>query len=58
MMVSSYVAYLSAYFITVRNYPDDGDKNSPISSVEDLAKQTEIDYGTIESGSTLAFFQV
>ena len=31
---------------------------SPIESADDLAKQTEIKYGTVEGGSTMGFFQV
>jgi len=31
---------------------------TPIESAEDLAKQTEIQYGTLDSGSTLTFFKV
>ena len=31
---------------------------TPIESVEDLAKQTEIRYGLMKSGSTQEFFEV
>jgi len=31
---------------------------SPIESAEDLAKQTEIAYGTLDGGSTKEFFRV
>lgn len=31
---------------------------SPIESAEDLAKQTEIAYGTLDGGSTKEFFMV
>lgn len=31
---------------------------SPIESAEDLAKQTEISYGTLDAGSTKEFFRV
>lgn len=31
---------------------------SPIESAEDLAKQTEIAYGTLDAGSTKEFFRV
>ena len=31
---------------------------SPIESADDLAKQTKIKYGCLESGSTRAFFRV
>ena len=31
---------------------------SPIGSAEDLAKQTEIQYGCVGGGSTQAFFRV
>lgn len=30
----------------------------PIESVDDLADQTAIEYGTIHGGSSMAFFQV
>ena len=31
---------------------------SPIESAEDLAKQTEIQYGAVDGGSTKEFFRV
>jgi len=31
---------------------------TPIENADDLAKQTEIQYGTLDGGSTNAFFQV
>ncbi len=31
---------------------------SPIESAEDLAKQTDIQYGAVEGGSTMEFFRV
>jgi ionotropic glutamate receptor len=31
---------------------------SPIENADDLAKQTEIKYGTIYGGSTMTFFKV
>ena len=31
---------------------------TPIESVEDLARQTEIKYGVVRGGSTQAFFDV
>jgi hypothetical protein len=31
---------------------------TPIESVEDLAKQTDIRYGVVRGGSTQAFFSV
>lgn len=31
---------------------------TPIENAEDLASQTEIAYGTLDSGSTMTFFQV
>lgn len=31
---------------------------TPIENAEDLATQTEISYGTLESGSTMTFFRV
>ena len=51
IMISSYTANLAA-FLTVERM------ESPISSVEDLAAQTKIKYGSVGSGSTLAFFRV
>lgn len=51
IMISSYTANLAA-FLTVERM------DSPISSAEDLAKQTKIKYGTVESGSTRDFFKV
>lgn len=50
IMVSSYTANLAA-FLTVERLV------SPIESVEDLAKQTSIQYGCLQSGSTQAFFK-
>ena len=51
IMISSYTANLAA-FLTVERM------ESPIESAEDLAKQTSIKYGCLESGSTRAFFRV
>jgi glutamate receptor, ionotropic kainate 2 len=51
IMISSYTANLAA-FLTVERM------ESPIESAEDLAKQTKIKYGALESGSTRAFFRV
>uniref|UniRef100_A0A1I8II90 Glutamate receptor n=1 Tax=Macrostomum lignano TaxID=282301 RepID=A0A1I8II90_9PLAT len=45
IMISSYTANLAA-FLTVERM------HSPIESVEDLARQTKIKYGTLASGST------
>merc|ERR1719422_2242107 len=50
IMISSYTANLAA-FLTVERM------ESPIESAEDLAKQTKIKYGCLESGSTRAFFR-
>ncbi|BFZ14513.1 hypothetical protein BsWGS_17551 [Bradybaena similaris] len=50
IIISSYTANLAA-FLTVERML------TPIESAEDLAKQTEIQYGTISSGSTTAFFK-
>ena len=49
ILVSSYTANLAA-FLTVEKLV------TPIETVEDLAKQTEIRYGTLRGGSTMAFF--
>lgn len=51
IIISSYTANLAA-FLTVERMV------SPIESAEDLAKQTEIEYGTRVSSSTLSFFKV
>ncbi|XP_060072907.1 glutamate receptor ionotropic, kainate 2-like [Ylistrum balloti] len=50
IIISSYTANLAA-FLTVERM------DSPIESAEDLAKQTEISYGTLEGGSTMTFFK-
>jgi hypothetical protein len=41
-----------AAFLTVERM------KSPIENADDLAKQTEIKYGTIYGGSTMTFFKV
>lgn len=51
IIISSYTANLAA-FLTVERMV------SPIESAEDLAKQTEIAYGTLDAGSTKEFFMV
>ena len=51
IIISSYTANLAAFLTMER-------MQSPIESAEDLAKQTEIKYGTISSGSTRSFFKV
>ncbi|KAH3842685.1 hypothetical protein DPMN_116189, partial [Dreissena polymorpha] len=50
IIISSYTANLAA-FLTVERML------TPIESAEDLAKQTEIQYGSRESGSTRDFFK-
>ncbi|XP_032365026.1 glutamate receptor 1 [Etheostoma spectabile] len=50
IIISSYTANLAA-FLTVERMV------SPIESSEDLAKQTEIAYGTLDGGSTKEFFR-
>ncbi|ESO10960.1 hypothetical protein HELRODRAFT_190246 [Helobdella robusta] len=50
IIISSYTANLAA-FLTVERM------QSPIESAEDLAKQTEIKYGMVHSGSTMEFFK-
>lgn len=50
ILVSSYTANLAA-FLTVERMI------TPIQSVEDLAAQSRIQYGTLESGSTMTFFR-
>ena len=51
IVISSYTANLAAFLTMER-------MSSPIESAEDLAKQTEIKYGTVDSGSTKEFFKV
>ena len=51
ILISSYTANLAA-FLTVERML------TPIESADDLAKQTEIQYGTLSSGSTQDFFKV
>ncbi|XP_017488759.1 PREDICTED: glutamate receptor ionotropic, kainate 2-like, partial [Rhagoletis zephyria] len=50
ILVSSYTANLAA-FLTVERMI------TPIQSVEDLATQSKIAYGTLEAGSTMTFFR-
>jgi hypothetical protein len=50
ILISSYTANLAA-FLTIERMV------APIESAEDLAKQTEIKYGSVDSGSTKQFFQ-
>ncbi|CAF93180.1 unnamed protein product [Tetraodon nigroviridis] len=50
IIISSYTANLAA-FLTVERM------ESPIDSADDLAKQTKIEYGAVEDGSTMAFFK-
>uniref|UniRef100_A0A674EBB5 Glutamate receptor n=1 Tax=Salmo trutta TaxID=8032 RepID=A0A674EBB5_SALTR len=50
IIISSYTANLAA-FLTVERM------ESPIDSVDDLAKQTKILYGVVEDGSTMTFFK-
>ena len=51
ILISSYTANLTSFLTMER-------MKSPIESVDDLAKQTEIKYGTIKGGSTMTFFRV
>ena len=50
ILISSYTANLAA-FLTVERMI------TPIESVEDLAEQSKIAYGTLDSGSTMTFFR-
>ncbi|CAO2635379.1 Glutamate receptor ionotropic, kainate 4 [Lemmus lemmus] len=50
IIISSYTANLAA-FLTVQRM------EVPIESVDDLADQTTIEYGTIHGGSSMTFFQ-
>ncbi|XP_054620043.1 glutamate receptor ionotropic, kainate 5-like isoform X2 [Dunckerocampus dactyliophorus] len=49
IIISSYTANLAA-FLTVQRM------EAPIESADDLADQTDIQYGTIHGGSTMTFF--
>lgn len=49
--ISSYTANLAA-FLTIEKLL------TPIESADDLVKQTEIAYGTLDSGTTKEFFRV
>mgnify|MGYP001801889920 CR=1 FL=1 len=51
IIISSYTANLAAFLTAAR-------MSSPINSVEDLAKQTAIKYGTLRGQSTATFFRV
>ena len=51
IIISSYTANLAA-FLTVERML------TPINGADDLAKQKEILYGTVDSGSTKEFFKV
>lgn len=51
IIISSYTANLAA-FLTVQRM------EAPIESPDDLADQTNIQYGTIHGGSTMTFFMV
>ncbi|XP_039305011.1 glutamate receptor ionotropic, kainate 2 isoform X3 [Solenopsis invicta] len=50
IIISSYTANLAA-FLTVERMI------TPIENAEDLASQTDITYGTLDSGSTMTFFR-
>ena len=50
ILISSYTANLAA-FLTVERMI------TPIENVEDLASQSRISYGTLDSGSTMTFFR-
>lgn len=50
ILISSYTANLAA-FLTVERI------TTPIESVEDLAIQAKIKYGTLKDGSTMSFFR-
>jgi len=51
IIISSYTANLAA-FLTIERML------TPIDSADDLVKQTEIKYGTLDDGSTQDFFKV
>jgi Ligand-gated ion channel len=51
IIISTYTANLAA-FLTVERML------TPIESADDLVKQSEIQYGTLDAGSTKDFFRV
>lgn len=51
ILISSYTANLAAYLTVERMV-------TPINSPEDLAAQTEVQYGTLYNGATWEFFRV
>lgn len=51
IMVSSYTANLASFLLVQ-------EKDEPIKSLQDLARQDVIKYGCVGSGSTAAFFKV
>jgi len=51
IIISTYTANLAA-FLTVERML------TPIENADDLAKQSEIQYGTLDAGSTKDFFKV
>lgn len=51
ILVASYTANLAAYLTVERMI-------TPITSPEDLATQTDVQYGMLEHGSTYEFFRV
>jgi len=51
IIISTYTANLAAFLTGERML-------TPIENADDLAKQTEIHYGTLRGGSTNAFFKV
>lgn len=51
IIISSYTANLAA-FLTIERMV------APIETVDDLAKQTQIKYGSVNSGTTREFFAV
>ncbi|XP_043212610.1 glutamate receptor ionotropic, kainate 2-like [Amphibalanus amphitrite] len=50
IIISSYTANLAAFLTVERT-------STPIESAADLAKQEDIEYGTLEGGSTMTFFR-
>jgi hypothetical protein len=51
IVISSYTANLAAFLTIERMY-------TPINSADELVKQNEIQYGTLDAGSTKSFFAV
>ena len=52
------IVLLATYFSRVNAWLKSDHSHLSIQSFEDLAKQDTIEYGTVDGGSSLAFFRV